>query len=143
MDDVLAILFTGPLKPTREDLEHIPVLVRRNQVAKALEWLKLNHVDYSDLNISYENLNSYPEHMLPVSVEYCPADSNKVPEGTSAFDNEVNDGVAEGECPFIVHGLTGAELDTKTLDAQKALAPSSSRCPSHHLMASGACHTCL
>jgi hypothetical protein len=45
-----------------------------------------------------------------------------IPEGTSAFDNQVDDGVAQGECPFIVHGLTGAELDTKTVDAQKALA---------------------
>ena len=122
MDDVLAILFTGPLKPTEQDLSRIPLLVRRNHVGKALEWLKLNHVDYKDLDISYENLGRYPEDTPPVSVEYRREDSNKVAEGTSAFDNEVNDGVATGECPFIVHGLTGMQLDTKTVDAQKALA---------------------
>jgi hypothetical protein len=61
LDDILAILFTGPLKPTEADLSHVPLLVRRNQVAKALEWLKLNHIDYSDLDISYENLKKYPE----------------------------------------------------------------------------------
>ena len=42
-------------------------------------------------------------------------------EGTSRFDNEVDDGVATGECPFIIHGLTGVQLETKTIDAQKVL----------------------
>ena len=122
MDDILAILFTGPSKPTEEDLSRLPLLVRRNHVGKALEWLKLNHVDYNDLEISYDNLKRYPEDTPPVSVEYRCEDSNKVPEGTSTFDNEVDDGVATGECPFIVHGLTGVQLETKTIDAQKAIA---------------------
>ena len=122
MDDVLAILFTGPSKPTEQDLTRLPLLVRRNHVRKALEWLKLNHVDYKDLEISYENLEKYPEDTPPVSVEYRCEESNKVPEGTSTFDNEVDDGVATGDCPFIVHGLTGVQLETKTVDAQKALA---------------------
>ena len=122
MDDVLAILFTGPSKPTNNDLTRLPLLVRKNHVGKALEWLKLNHVDYKDLEISYENLEKYPEDTPPMSVEYRCEDSNKVPEGTSRFDNEVDDGVATGECPFIVHGLTGVQLETKTIDAQKALA---------------------
>ena len=122
MDDVLAILFTGPSKPTEQDLARLPLLVRRNHVGKALEWLRLNHVDYKDLEISYENLERYPEDTPPVSLEYRREDSNKVPEGTSSFDNEINEGVATGECPFIVHGLTGVQLETKTIDAQKALA---------------------
>ena len=70
LDDVLAILFTGPCKPTEKDFERTPLLVRRNYVARALEWLKVNHVDYHDLNISYENLAGYPENGPPVSVEY-------------------------------------------------------------------------
>ena len=122
MDDVLAILFTGPSKPTEQDLARLPLLVRRNHVGKALEWLKLNHVDYKDLNISYDNLEKYPEDTPPVSLEYRVEESNKVPEGTSSFDNKVDDGVATGECPFIVHGLTGVQLETKTIDAQKAIA---------------------
>jgi hypothetical protein len=56
VDDVLAILFMGPSKPTEEDLSQIPLLVNRNHVAKALEWLKLNHIDYNNLDISHENL---------------------------------------------------------------------------------------
>ena len=92
-------------------------------MGKALEWLKLNHVDYKDLEISYENLERYSENTPPpVSVEYCHEDSNKVPEGTSTFDNKIDNGVAASECPFIVHGLTGMQLETKTVDAQKALA---------------------
>ena len=61
LDDVLAILFTGPAKPTQKDFERTPLLVRRNAVARALEWLKLNHADYKDLEISYDNLSQYPE----------------------------------------------------------------------------------
>ena len=87
-----------------------------------LEWLRLNHADYKDLEISHENLERYPEDTPPVSLEYRHEDSNKVPEGTSSFDNEINDGVVTGECPFIIHGLTGVQLKTKTIDAQKALA---------------------
>jgi hypothetical protein len=45
IDEVLAILFTGPCKPTEKDFERTPLLVRRNHVARALEWLKLNHAD--------------------------------------------------------------------------------------------------
>ena len=40
MNEVLAILFTGPCKPTESDLSHTPFLVRCNHVTKALEWLR-------------------------------------------------------------------------------------------------------
>ena len=33
MDDVLAIMFTGPCKPTEDDFKRTPLLVRRNHVA--------------------------------------------------------------------------------------------------------------
>jgi hypothetical protein len=33
LDDILAILFTGPAKPTQKDFERTPLLVRRNAVA--------------------------------------------------------------------------------------------------------------
>ena len=54
IEDVLAILFTGPSKPTPEDFARTPFLVRRNAVMNALEWLKLNHADYTDIEISKE-----------------------------------------------------------------------------------------
>ena len=59
LDEVLAFIFVGPNKPVQKDIDRIPLLVRRNKIAGALEWLKLNHEDYVDLNISYENINGY------------------------------------------------------------------------------------
>ncbi len=78
LDEMLAILFTGPCKPTTEDFARTPFLVRQNAVIKALEWLKLNHADYADIEISHENVLQYDEHMPPVTVEYRPSKSNKV-----------------------------------------------------------------
>ena len=122
MNEVLAILFTGPCKPTESDLSCTPFLVRRNHVAKALEWLQLNHSDYADIKISQKNLDEYPEHEIPVSIEYRPSETNKVPEGTSIFDIEPEDGTDNGECSFTVHGLTGDMLDTMTTNTIKAMA---------------------
>lgn len=68
LDDVLAFIYTGPCRPTPEDMERTPLLVRRNKVGQALEWLKLNHSDYFDLDIDYDNLNKYPEDRPPVEV---------------------------------------------------------------------------
>ena len=99
---VLAILFTVPCKPTPEDLQRTPFLVCRNYVAKALEWLKLNHSDYADIEISSKNLNEYDENSPPVSIEYSESNTNKVTEGTSVFDKEVEDGTEEGECSFFM-----------------------------------------
>ena len=122
MNEVLAILFTGPCKPTESDLSRTPFLVRRNHVAKALNWLRLNHSDYTDIKISKENLDEYPEHKIPVSIEYLQSESNKVTEGTSVFDTEPEDGTDNGECSFTVHGLTGDMLDTMTTNTIKAMA---------------------
>jgi Helitron helicase-like domain at N-terminus/PIF1-like helicase len=122
LDEILAILFTGPAKPTPKDFERTPLLVRRNAVARALEWLKLNHSEYCDLDISYDNLSQYPEDDPPVSVEYRHDISNKYPESTSKFDDDVEDGTEEGDCPFVVHGLTGESLDTMTTNKLKGIA---------------------
>jgi hypothetical protein len=51
-------------------MERTPLLVRRKRVSAALEWLKLNHIDYYDLDISYKNLEQYPDHGIPVVVAY-------------------------------------------------------------------------
>jgi hypothetical protein len=122
LDEVLAVLFTEPCKPSEKEFQRTPLLVRRNHVARALEWLKLNHVDYTDLEISYEELNRYPEDLPPVSVEYRHSESNKVEEGTSVFDKAIDDGVSEGDCPFLVHGLTGDQMQTKSVEALKGIA---------------------
>ena len=122
LDDVLAILFTGPCKPTEEEFKRTPLLIRRKKVAQALEWLKLNHCDYNDLDISYDELNKYPEDSPPVSIHYQHSLTNKVEEGTSVFDDAPDDGVEDGDCPFVVHGLTGEQLTTKSASALKGIA---------------------
>jgi hypothetical protein len=45
LDEVLAFIYTGPCQPTKADLERTPLLVRKDKVRSALEWLKLNHPD--------------------------------------------------------------------------------------------------
>ena len=122
LDEVLAILFTGPCNPSEKEFKRTPLLVRRKNVADALEWLKLNHVDYADLDISYEELNRYPEDVPPVSIHFQQSMTNKVEEGTSVFDDAPDDGVEEGDCPFVVHGLTGDQLTTKSASALKGIA---------------------
>ena len=112
LDDVLAFLYIGPNVPTYNEYKRTPMLVRRNKVAAALEWLKLNHADYADLTISYDNLNEYPEDEPPVIVNYTQSfQSNKDPEATAVNDTELDEGAENGECPFIVHGLTGTNLE--------------------------------
>ena len=122
LDEVLAILFTGPCEPTVKEFQRTPLLVRRNHVAQALEWLKLNHSDYADLEIAYDELDRYPEDSPPVSIHYQHSLTNKVAEGTSVFDDALDDGVDQGDCPFVVHGLMGEQLDTKSVTALKGIA---------------------
>ncbi|KAF8702360.1 hypothetical protein AX14_014404 [Amanita brunnescens Koide BX004] len=121
------------LPPPKVDVEEVIAImftVRRNHVKRALEWLILNHIDYADVILSTENLNEYPEDMPPVSVEYKQMLHNKTPEGTSVHDMEEEDGTAEGDCAFTVHGLTGQEFNIMTTNAVKMKAL-------HHLNSQG------
>ena len=87
LDEVLAFIYTGPCKPTQEDFQRTPLLVRHDKVSAALEWLKLNHSDYYDLEISYRNLEEYPDDSPPVVVDYRESFSNKDPESAAVNDN--------------------------------------------------------
>jgi hypothetical protein len=100
LDEVLAFMYIGPCMPTEEDMERTPLLVRRKKIGEALEWLKLNHTDYHDLDIAYDNLASYPEKGPPVLVTYRSAVTNKDLETVSAYDNELEDGVESGPMSF-------------------------------------------
>jgi hypothetical protein len=119
IDDVLVIFFSGPCQPF---YKCSLVLVRRNHVGCVLEWLKLNHSDYLDIDISYKNLAEYSEDGPPCSVEYKQMSSNQTPEGTSVHDMDDEDGTDEGDCAYMVHRLTGQKLDTMTTNHIKALA---------------------
>ncbi|KIJ93230.1 hypothetical protein K443DRAFT_13023 [Laccaria amethystina LaAM-08-1] len=120
LDEVLAVMFTGPSQPTKKDLQRTPLLVRRKQISNALEWLKLNHSDYFNIGISQENLDQYPISDAPVVIDYRQSIINKEREATSVHDNEEEIGTEEGPCTFVVQGLTGEEYSTMSLDAIKA-----------------------
>ena len=118
-------MFQGPIQPTDFDIKRTPMLVRRNVVKDALEWLKLNHVDYKDLYISIENLNDYPLAGVPVNIEYSKSDpdsGNKFTSAMSIYDDEFEEGTTDGPCPFTVHGLTGPEYENMSIDRLKARA---------------------
>ena len=87
-----------------------------------LEWLKLNHADYADLEIAYDNLKEYPKDTPPVAIHYKALNLNKFPAATSKFDAEPEEGIESSEVPFVVHGLTGKQLDNKSAMALKGIA---------------------
>ena len=122
LSEVLAVIFIGPANPTQEEFKRTPMLVRRNKVAEALEWLKLNHSDYASLKISKENLDTYEEEGIPVVINYKRSninDGNKIPSAMSKHDMEEEEGTEDGPCPFTVHGLTGPEYSKMTWQTLK------------------------
>ena len=105
------------------------MLVRRNIVKDALEWLKLNHVDYEDLHISLDNLNEYPLEGVPVNIEYLKSDpdsGNKFVSAMSVHDDKFEDGTTGGPCLFMVHGLIGPEFENMSIERLKASIAASS-----------------
>ena len=122
LDEVIAFMFTGVAQPTLEDTKRTPMLARRRYISAALEWLKINHSDYADVQISQENIKLYPEEGPPVTIDYRSSIINKQKEATSIFDMEEEEGIHEGDCSFVVHGITGESYSTLGKDATRALA---------------------
>ncbi|KAJ7171045.1 hypothetical protein C8R46DRAFT_846864, partial [Mycena filopes] len=126
LNEILAFVFTGSAAPTQEDFDRTPMLVRRQKVLEALEWLKLNHEGYKDLEISRENLMLYPERGVPVVVDYRRSTDSVVesnPPGlTSVHERPKERGTRSGRCTFAVHGLTGEEYATASMKTIKHVA---------------------
>ncbi|KIJ37914.1 hypothetical protein M422DRAFT_177292 [Sphaerobolus stellatus SS14] len=96
LDQILAFVYTGPLPPTKEDLKRTPFI--------------LNHSDYTNIEISEENVQSYENGEPPVTIEYHKQDTNKHPIAVGMDDVEGDElGTSSDDCPFIVHGLTTIE----------------------------------
>ena len=75
------------------------MLVRRNRVVKALERLKLNHIDYADLNISYNNLAAYLENEPWVIVNYTQTiESNQNAESTVVNNLDKDEDTEKEDC---------------------------------------------
>ncbi|KAJ6611365.1 hypothetical protein B0H10DRAFT_2165858 [Mycena sp. CBHHK59/15] len=119
MREILAFVFTGSTAPTQEDFDCTPMLVRRDKVAAALNWLKLNHEGYADLETSEENLLSYKHRYIPVVIDYRKTTSephNSIPMvAWSMDDSNEEHRTSEGQCSFAVHGLTGAEYSDASM----------------------------
>lgn len=130
LDQVLACIFTGPCIPTEKDIQRTPLLVRRNKIGVAIKWLILNHVDYQHMELSTNNLNEYPIEGTPVTIDYRESIVNKDKESVSIHDNEDEEGTEEGDCPFVVHGITGDQFSTMSMETIKAKAL-------QHLMTNG------
>ncbi|KAJ7435552.1 hypothetical protein FB451DRAFT_1344754 [Mycena latifolia] len=125
LSEVLACVFLGSARPMDEEFLRTPMLVRRDRVKEALHWLKLNHRDYDDLNISRENLKDLPENGIFCGVEWKetqPDESNNIPEAMSVHDDGEEEGTTEGPCTFAVHGLTGVQYDKDDIKTLKAKA---------------------
>ncbi|KAF5328907.1 hypothetical protein D9611_014251 [Ephemerocybe angulata] len=136
MNEVMAFIFTGINPPTEDDLERTPMLVRRSAVGRALEWLKLNHADYTDLQIDHITLNSYPVSGPIVRWVHRPeaAEASVNVAATSMHETDAVEEPVEsdegGKCPFVVSGLIGSHLETMSTAARKAAAV-------HHLSTGG------
>ncbi|KIY61053.1 hypothetical protein CYLTODRAFT_363388, partial [Cylindrobasidium torrendii FP15055 ss-10] len=118
IEDVIAIFFTGPKAPTLEEWKKLPLLVRPAIVLKALNWLRLNNVDYEDIEISRANLSTYPLNEPPVGIFYKPTSSDA--DSYATVDPEVHgmsmdvdppESANNDPIPFVVHGLIGSQLE--------------------------------
>ncbi|KAK7021329.1 hypothetical protein VNI00_017431 [Paramarasmius palmivorus] len=116
IEEVLAILFTGPAEPTPEDFKYTPLLVRRNVVKDALTWLILNHSGYSDVQLSIDNLMQYDESLPPCAITWKVADSNRSRESGAIIDDDEEEALPDGDCQFTVHGITSEDLCKLTSD---------------------------
>ncbi|KAJ7143401.1 hypothetical protein C8R43DRAFT_840326, partial [Mycena crocata] len=126
MNENLAFVFTGSAPPTPEEFDQTPMLVRRSKVVAALEWLKLNHESYSELEISTENLETYKERDIPVVIDFRRTDKTKnesvAISALAVNEEDTERGTSSGECTFSVHGLTGPEYAAASMSTIKAVA---------------------
>ena len=70
LDNIVAVLFTGSVGPTTEDFKRTPLLVRPKFVWQALQWLRQNHSDYKDVQLSHHNLATYAENEMALLYFY-------------------------------------------------------------------------
>jgi hypothetical protein len=122
--NILAVIFMGHSQPTDKEFKKCPMLVHRQKISDALEWLKLNHVDYANLTISKDNLDQYPLNGVPVVVDFRKVDSSidptdKLSTEMSKHETEVNVATETGPCSIIVHGITGTSFTKLSLKALK------------------------
>ncbi|KAI4294444.1 hypothetical protein K525DRAFT_212645, partial [Schizophyllum commune Loenen D] len=107
LNEIIAFTFLGTAKPTPEEFNRTPMLMRLDVVQAALAFLCPNHPSYHDVEISQENLDSY-DVKDPLVWEYKQlSEDDTIQEATAtSMANEDVDAPDQGRCPFVVHGLT-------------------------------------
>lgn len=85
---------------------------------RALRWLKLNHPDYYNVEISQAILQEYPEDEPPVGIVYRERDAVSG-ENLAVNQTEIDHAVESGECSFVAHGLCGSEFADMTYDQSR------------------------
>ncbi|OSC97385.1 hypothetical protein PYCCODRAFT_1448042 [Trametes coccinea BRFM310] len=76
IDDIITpicVIFVGSERPSREWLEKKakPLVVRRERILAALQWLKANNPLYSDVRIDADRVAALPANgMLPHDIQY-------------------------------------------------------------------------
>lgn len=104
--ECFTVIYTGPVKPTEEDYQRTPFIVRLPVVLAALEWLCLNHIDYHSVQIDRDRLAEYEDNTVPVHVIY-----RSGPETLDVSDADSACSAPEGyDCPFMVHSVSAENV---------------------------------
>ncbi|KAI1781877.1 hypothetical protein LXA43DRAFT_907387 [Ganoderma leucocontextum] len=95
----VCVIFVGSRAPTLEWLRDSasPLIVRRQKVVAALQWLKTHNVLYRDVEIDLARLNALPdEDLLPVHVEHVQPSAAQ-DAATARYDEQPTAQTAEPE----------------------------------------------
>lgn len=117
LDECLAVMLTRNIQAADIDFSRTPLLVRKEVVLQALTWLKKHNRYYQDLEISYNNLNSYRSNEIPVAVLRRDTDGNVMSESPAVYDHDDHRaGTSDGRCTFAMSVLTGHEIEDLTVN---------------------------
>ncbi|KAH9853905.1 hypothetical protein C2E23DRAFT_867869 [Lenzites betulinus] len=89
----ICVIFVGSTKPTRAWLEKKakPLVVRRERVLNALQWLKVNNPLYADVEINMECIRILPENgILPHKIQHIPS-ADSASSVTDAYDQPLRE----------------------------------------------------
>ncbi|RDX44586.1 hypothetical protein OH76DRAFT_1359506, partial [Lentinus brumalis] len=110
MEQILAILFVGPARPSDEDVRRVPFLMRLRHLARSIEWLAYNSESYVGVEVSAENLAQYEDGAPPVGIVHRSTSTLSDATNTASYESVPDRGVQSGDCAFIVHALTEEDL---------------------------------
>ncbi|KLO12576.1 hypothetical protein SCHPADRAFT_915601 [Schizopora paradoxa] len=112
----MCVVFIGSSPPTREWLrtKAYPLIIRREKVRNALEWLKIHNPLYSDIEIDYETLHALPDRdVAPVEVTV-EENSEAIDSIGSKYDSYTNGGEDE-ETVDVFRSAIVSDLEGKDL----------------------------